>query len=407
MDETIHLGLSKVKPHNKEVTGNEITRNGESFYKITNADGMRPFFMSIVSNSDHWMFISSKGSLSAGRKNSNYALFPYYTDDKITESAEVTGSKSIFIVTVSEKKYLWEPFSERHAQVYDTTRNLYKNIYGNKLIFEEINHDLQLTFSYEWNSSNQFGLIRKSQLVNNGKDAVKVDFIDGIQNILPHGVEEALQNTSSNLVDAYKKCELESDTGLGIYSLSAIIVDKAEPSEALKANVVWSVGLDNAKKLISSLQLNAFRSGQPVQQEVDVRAEKGAYFLHDDIQLEANSIKEWMLVADVNQTISDVVAIKEQLLHNPALANDVLLDIEKGTANLVYLVAAGDGLQETNDRRANIRHFANTMFNIMRGGIFEKNYQIDKADFIAYIANANRKVFRLKESVLELSLIHI
>ena len=183
MDETIHLGLSKVKPHNKEVTGNEITRNGESFYKITNADGMRPFFMSIVSNSDHWMFISSLGSLSAGRKNSNYALFPYYTDDKITESAEVTGSKSIFIVTVSEKKHIWEPFSERHAQVYDTTRNLYKNIYGNKLIFEEINHDLQLTFSYEWNSSNQFGFIRKSQLVNNGKDAVKVDFIDGIQNI--------------------------------------------------------------------------------------------------------------------------------------------------------------------------------------------------------------------------------
>ena len=200
MDETIHLGLNKVKPHNKEVTGNEITRNGESFYKITNADGMRPFFMSIVSNSDHWMFISSKGSLSAGRKNSNYALFPYYTDDKITESAEVTGSKSIFIVTVLEKKHLWEPFSERHAQVYDTTRNLYKNIYGNKLIFEEINHDLQLTFSYEWNSSNQFGFIRKSQLVNNGKDAVKVDFMDGIQNILPYGVEEALQNASSNLV---------------------------------------------------------------------------------------------------------------------------------------------------------------------------------------------------------------
>ena len=36
---------------------------------------MRPFFMSIVSNSDHWMFISSTGGLSAGRKNSNYALF--------------------------------------------------------------------------------------------------------------------------------------------------------------------------------------------------------------------------------------------------------------------------------------------------------------------------------------------
>jgi hypothetical protein len=31
---------------------------------------------------------------------------------------------------------------------------------------------------------------------------------------------------------------------LGIYALSAIIVDKAEPSEALKANVAWSLGLE-------------------------------------------------------------------------------------------------------------------------------------------------------------------
>ena len=59
--------------------------------------------------------------------------------------------------------------------------------------------------------------------------------IDGIQNILPYGVGEGLQNAQSNLVDAYKKCELEDKSKIGIFSLSAIIVDKAEPSEALKA----------------------------------------------------------------------------------------------------------------------------------------------------------------------------
>jgi hypothetical protein len=36
---------------------------------------------------------------------------------------------------------------------------------------------------------------------------------------------------------------LDKVTGFGIYALSAIIVDKAEPSEALKANAVWSLGL--------------------------------------------------------------------------------------------------------------------------------------------------------------------
>ena len=113
-EETVFLGKLETNFPSKEVNGKEVIRNGESFYKISNADLMRPFFMSIVSNSDHWMFISSNGSLSAGRKNSNYALFPYYTADKITEAVETTGSKSIFLVTVNDKKYLWEPFSKKH-----------------------------------------------------------------------------------------------------------------------------------------------------------------------------------------------------------------------------------------------------------------------------------------------------
>ena len=45
-----------------------------------------------------WMFISSNGGLTAGRKNSEFALFPYYTDDKVTESSDSTGSKTIFQV---------------------------------------------------------------------------------------------------------------------------------------------------------------------------------------------------------------------------------------------------------------------------------------------------------------------
>ena len=68
-------------------------------------------------------------------------------------------------------------------------------------------------------------------------------------------------------------------------------------------------------------------------------------------------------------------------------------DIDEGSQRLIELVAASDGLQLTADRRRNIRHFANTMFNIMRGGIFDENYQIDRADFMAYIDRANHKVF--------------
>jgi len=255
MGEKIHIGNLESFDDVKKVEGKQIKIQNENFYKISNVDKMRPFFMSIVSNSNHWMFISSTGSLSAGRKNSEYSLFPYYTDDKITESNETTGSKTILIVKINEKRFLWEPFSERYARVYKTERNIYKNTIGNKVIFQEINHDLNVEFSYQWNSSNKYGFVRKSIIKNVSNNSLEIDILDGIQNILPYGVGEGLQNAQSNLVDAYKKCELEQKSKLGIYSLSAIIVDKAEPSEALKANTAWSCGLNNAKYLLSSLQI--------------------------------------------------------------------------------------------------------------------------------------------------------
>ena len=389
----IYLGDRPAQLTQKSVEGEAVRIDGERFYKISNYDGMRPFFMSIVSNSNHWMFISSTGGLTAGRKNSNYSLFPYYTDDKITESFETTGSKSIFRVTdANGKTSLWEPFSNRLRGLYAINRNLYKNPYGNKLIFEEINEDLGVSYSYEWNSSEQYGFVRKSTLKNLGTTAVKIDLLDGIQNILPYGVEDALQNASSNLVDAYKKCELETDTGLGIFSLSAIIVDRAEPSEALKANTVWSYGLENAKVLLCSKQLDHFRAGFEIDQEVDIKAEKGAFLLNSTVDLPAEGTANWAIVADVHQGPSDVAKTKAALTDPKGLYELVLADVEAGTEGLIHLVAASDGLQLTEDGILNNRHFANTMFNIMRGGIFDYNYTIEKVDFLPYIAKANHAI---------------
>ena len=378
-----------------------VQLDNERYYKIANSDEMRPFFMSIVSDSNHWMFISSNGSLTAGRKNSEFALFPYYTDDKITEAAEITGSKSIFQVHKNEEVHLWEPFSDRFAGKYKTTRNLYKNEYGNKVLFEEINHDLELTFQYQWNSTNTFGFIKKSKLINTATSTVEVNVLDGIQNLLPYGVGSDLQNASSNLVDAYKRSELEKSSGLGIYALSAIIVDKAEPSEALKANIVWSLGLDSPKHLLSSLQLNSFRKQHEILEETDIKAEKGAYFVNSQIVLASQEDKEWLLVAEVNKNHSAIAKLINKIKTNDGLWELIDQKIEKGTTRLIALNAASDGLQLSADKFRDTRHFSNTLFNIMRGGIFDNNYQIEKWDFKNYLAKANKKVARTTEENVE------
>ncbi|MCC7507732.1 MAG: hypothetical protein IT259_20655 [Saprospiraceae bacterium] len=375
--------------------------DNEHYFKIPDSDALRPFFMSIVSDSDHWMFISSNGGLSAGRKNADYALFPYYTDDKITESAEITGSKSVFIVQQGNSRHIWEPFSSRLEGIHRTSRNLYKHIFGNKIIFEEINHDLQLSFQVEWNSSDRFGFIRKSRLFNHAAAEVHISILDGIQNIMPYGVPSSLQNTASNLVDAYKRSELDKATGLGIYALSAIIVDKAEPSEALKANVVWSLGLDNPTYLLSSLQLGAFRKGAVPRQEEDVKAEKGAYFLHTHLTLPAHAKKAWMIVANVNQSHAAVARLQVLLKTEKGLSQLIEQDVAAGANRLLALNAAADGLQLSSDHRRDTRHFSNVLFNIMRGGIFDNNYQIEKWDFTTYLSKANKVVFEKAKPVLD------
>lgn len=367
--------------------------NKEKYLKIADSSHLRPFFMSIVSPSNHWMFISSNGGITAGRRNASYALFPYYTDDKITEFADITGSKTILKVYKDNKPYFWEPFSKRFVDEYNISRNLYKNIYGNKIIFEEINHDLNLNFSYEWSSADNFGFIKKSKLENLADKDVKVECLDGLQNVLPAKVDPDLQIASSNLVDAYKRSELDEASGVGIFALSAIPVDKAEPSEALKANVVWSLGLKNPNYLLSSLQLEDFRQNREIKQEVDVKAERGAYFTHQVLDLSSNSSENWTIVADVNYNHSAVIKLKHEILNNKNLASELEDDINLCTQNLIKLAASADGLQHSSDELRDIRHYSNTMFNIMRGGIFDDNYTIEAKDFKNYIKKANKNIF--------------
>lgn len=380
--------LNEVETHLEQVF-----INNEKFFKISDVNQMRTFFMSIVSDANHWMFIGSNGGLSAGRQNAENALFPYYTDDKIVESAEITGSKTIIRINQNDSNVIWEPFSMRFSSNFNLSRNLYKNAYGNKVLFEEVNHDLGLTYQYQWNSSNAYGFVRKSKLLNHSIHAADITLLDGIQNVLPYGVGSALQSERSNLVDAYKRTELEQRSGMAIFALSAIIVDKAEPSEALKSNIAWSYGFESPIHLLSSLQLDNFRSGGHVIQENDVKAEKGAFFIVKELSLPGESSKDWAIVTDLNKSISSVLELSDSIQHNAKLPQLVDEDIDLGTQKLIALNASSDALQTTNDKLRNTRHFSNTLFNVMRGGIFDNNYQIEKVDLMAYLSQANKIVF--------------
>ncbi len=404
MSGQMSIGEGLAQYPDRKVSGEYVSLLGESFYCIRNYDRMPPFFMSLVSSSDHWMFISSSGGLSAGRANAESALFPYYTDDKITENAQNTGPISVFKVAIAEKTYLWQPFSEFYAGVYDIEQNLYKNGYGDKLIFEEINHSLGLTYRYAWRSSDRYGFVKTSWLINRSGGLRRVELLDGLQNVLPCGATTALQNTFSNLLNAYKRNEVEPETGLGLFSLSSTLTDLAEPSESLRATTIWQFGLSPCAVLLSAAQIEAFKRGRVISPELDVRGARGAYLTHSHLELMPDAQKEWSLVAQLNQDSSNVVDLLRALKQDAGgLFSAVERDIALGTEKLVTIVAGADGLQTSAEHLSSAHHFSNVLFNTMRGGIFARNYTIEKNDLLDFFSKRNTLILN-RESAFFASL---
>jgi hypothetical protein len=388
----IFIGETVQQPAEGVVKGEFVTMLEEKFYKIQNYDHLAPFFMSIVSSSNHWLFISSSGGLSAGRVSAEQSLFPYYTEDKLAENNENTGSKSILLVRRKERRSLWEPFSDRYRGNYQIERNLYKNVLGTVLVFEEQNFSLGLSFRYAWRTSDAFGFVKTAWLKNLDDSICQVELLDGMQNILPANITSLTQNTFSPLLDAYKRSEVDPDTGLAIFALNSTLTDLAEPSESLLATTVMQLGLEHADYLLSAAQLESFRAGLGVNMEAEIRGRRCAYFVHAALELAPRAERSWHLAADVSQDSLAILSLSKKLGDRSKLIQDLECDIASNTTNLEKIVASADGLQASRDELCTAHHFANVMFNVMRGGIFSNGYRIDAQDFIEFVSARDRAI---------------
>ena len=394
----IFLGQQLVneKKHNIEESFRYI--EGEQFYEIKNYRQIPPFFMTITSNTNHWMFISSTGGLTAGRINSESAIFPYYTDDRITENDVNTGPKTILLIEKNNKTFIWEPFSDNKNLVYDIHSSISKNLMGNAIIFEETNETLGVSFSYKWMNSRKFGWIRKSAINNLGNDIINIEILDGLQNILPAGTSSQIQNTFGNLLNAYKKSEIDTKTGMGIFALSATLTDLAEPSESLKANTLWHTGLDVNNYLLSSEQLESFSKGRKLRNESENKGNRGCYFINSSISLSQMESKHWYFAADVDKDHSQINDLNNLLFSESNNLEALMIeDIKKGNDELTGILFQNDGLQNTSGKMNCVHHQANVLFNIMRGGYFYKSYTISTKDFLEFIHKSNTTVAHLYE----------
>ena len=409
----------------------------DRWFRISAVHLMPEFFMSPVSSGDHWMFISSAGALAAGRRNPDQALFPYYSSDKLIDSAGFTGPKTIIRKKLQDGSFeIWEPFSDRIAADGKVSRNLYKNWLGNRIMFEEVNLRMNLAFSYCWSFSDRMGFVRTCKVQNLDQETAHVSILDGLQNLLPAGIEQNFQLRFSNLGDAYKKSELSERQKMGIYYLSSIPTDRAEPSEGLRATIVWQSGLEQPTVLLSASQVDRFREGLGVVSETDVRGKRGAYFtvaehaipgiptdasaaatssaavtkvdqqncwIGDDAENATSRQAEmtWQLCANVNCDQADIVNLINELEATDDVGSLIAEDVSANEKRLLSIVSAADGRQAGGDLLRVQRHQSNVLFNVMRGGIPIRHYFVSGSDFHRHLLHFNRDAAQRNAGLLD------
>ncbi|WP_341675529.1 hypothetical protein [Niveibacterium sp. SC-1] len=371
--------------------GQFTTIGDRRYYEISAYDEMPPFFMTVVSSSDLWLFLSSTGGLTAGRGTPERALFPYVTADQLHRNALHTGSRTWIRVARGAEQLDWEPFNTEQDRGYRIERSLLKDELGTRVLFQERNLTLGLAFSYAWSCADRFGIVREAQIESLG-EAVELQLVDGVLNLLPSETPRGLQTTSSVLVDAYKWNELDADTRLATYSLYARISDRAEPAESLTAAAAYAIGLDGAQVYVAASDFDALRRGRAGEPQAVRRGVSAAYLLSTRLKLAAKARASWQIVLDTGLSQSEVVSLREQLRDplKTSLALQTALAAEHD--GLRDLLAESDAFQSVDGETTANHHVANTLFNVMRGGVFEQQYRIDREDYAANLRLRNRGV---------------
>jgi hypothetical protein len=377
-------------PASDPVEGRFATLDDGRYALISHVDRLDPFLMSVVSDSDTWLFVGSNGPFTAGRGNPDVALFPYQTVDKILQHPLTSGARTSLLVRRGSRTSLWEPWLDEPAGP-GIARSLYKRVDGTAVVFEETNRDLGLRFRSKLAACEGFGLVRDTELLEIAGEPVDVRYLDGFHHLLPPGVDVETYARLSYLAIAYMRHERLPGGTLATYSLNAAISDRPEPSESLRTAVAWSVGHATPVILLSDRQLSTFRDGGVVATETEVRGEMGAYLVADRVGLSPGGRHAWTTVGDTNLDHARVVDLR-LLLEQPVRAESALVDaLQADRAALRRRVAAADGVQVTVDEAATASHWASVLFNIMRGGAPDGPH-VPTADFSTYLRQQNRDV---------------
>jgi hypothetical protein len=277
-----------------------------------------------------------------------------------------------------------------------------KRLHGNALRLEEHNAEWGLTFRMTWAPSPAHGWVRTVEIVDVAGAGARLEVLDGLLDIMPAGVDAAIEQTTSNLVDAYKRSETGRWGTAAVYTLASLITDRAEPAEALAATLLWSHGLADPEVHVDERVVEAFADDRPHPPRPLLTGRRGSYLLRDELVIPAGARVSWQIVADTGLGHADVVD-RIALAGRPEAPDAIAQDLAVGDDRLQSLLADADGVQATGDAVADAHHLSNVLFNSMRGGVFPNAHRVPVSDFRTFLASRNGQVLERHTAAPELA----
>ena len=373
-----------------------VELNGRTYYEIPRLDTMPSFLMTLVGDTDLWMYINSNGAFTAGRVEPDRCLFPYETDDTLQQLGGLSGA--VTLVRFADGR-LWRPFDTRHTE-HAASRVLRRTPVGDAVQFEETDAESGVVFRVEYALADAMGVVRRAQLLL-PEGAAQIEILDGYRNVMPANVPLILQQTMSTLVDAYKRSERIGDTPLAIYALEAAISDSPQAKESLRFNAVWREGLADAELLLDDDAVSRFERGDAWEPRGVVTGRRGAYLCRASIEVAEDRPVEWSMVADAHLDHSAVVALQVMLGAAAGLRERIEASLLADRTRLGELLNKADADQATEDRVAAAAHRSNVLFNAMRGGVPIDGYRVGRDDFIRFVRIRNTQAARSHQGFLK------
>ena len=364
---------------------------GVDCYRILDTHLMDPFLLTVVSPEEHWMYISSRGGLTAGRVNAQHSLFPYRTDDLLHAVDAFSGPWT----GIRVGNELWEPFTGR--AVAQERRHLAKSVLGDRIVFESHHEGLGLVARAWWTFSNEHGFVRTVALEASGEHACKVQVLDALRDLQVGGASLPVMQSMSCLVNAYTRSECVGSTSVATFAMETALSDRAEPAESLRATTVFGVG--TGASTLDPLAVESFVRGAAPKSTRRATGRAGQFAYALEGQVGQSQTLTWALVADVHRTQTQVSALASRV--DGISLSQLRAEADVASEAMVDLLAQTDGHQCSGDPVLDIHHASNTLFNNMRGGIPVKAEQVPWGDFVEFLGQRNQPVAQKHAGWLE------